>query len=57
MDEAGIPMLVSRYMKNNCEPRKEGPVEYIGTAVYIISVRGDTNLEHTAELTMSERNN
>ena len=29
MDEAGIPMLVSRY-KNNCEAQKEGPVGYIG---------------------------
>ena len=26
MDEAGIPMLVSRYIKNNCEARKGGPV-------------------------------
>ena len=26
MDEAGIPMLVSRYIKITCEAQNEGPV-------------------------------
>ena len=29
LDEAGIPMLVSRYIENNFEAQKEEPVGYI----------------------------
>ena len=39
MDEADIPMLVSRYINITMRTKKGGPVGYMKTTVYIVRVQ------------------
>ena len=54
MDEAGIPMLVSRYINITVRPKKRDLYDTLKNIVYIIR---DTSLGHTTGLTMSELKN